>query len=218
MLRHLAIDVSLGALLVGIWYWACLQFNRRRCSRILAWIESAFGTHGQVAAVRWLSASRFHVQLRLANCGFKHPAVQVQLAPRELPLRWLLNRWRKRQETLTFEANLHCPPNFNLDVQNHRWCGRSRRNLPTDPKCWTTERLAPIVIASRSDTPRDVANMMSALGSSRDCDFLNVSFRRSSPHFSATVPLTTLAPESQSGTPIFDALRELAAGASASRF
>jgi hypothetical protein len=80
------------------------------------------------------------------------------------------------------------------------------------------ERLAPILITSRSDSHRDIANMMNALGTSRECDFLNVSFRRSSPHFSATVPLNTLAPEGQSGTAIFDALRELAAGASASRF
>lgn len=218
MWRHVAINVSLGVLLVGIWYWACLQLNRRRCSRILTWIERAFGAHGHVAGVRWLSSSRFHVQLRLANCGFKYPAVHVQLAPRELPLRWLMNRWKKHQETLTFEANLHCPPAFNLDVQNHRWCGRSRRKLRTDPKQWITERLGPVVITSRPDMNRDVANMMNTLVASRECDFLNVSFRRSSPHFSATVPLTTLAPECQPETVIFDALRELAAGASASRF
>ena len=60
--------------------------------------------------------------------------------------------------------------------------------------------------------------MMSALVASRDCDFLSVAFRRTTPHFSATVPLASLAPEAQTESDLFDVLRELAAGASTSRF
>jgi hypothetical protein len=45
-----------------------------------------------------------------------------------------------------------------------------------------------------------------------------VRFGRSTPHFSATIPLTTLQPDSNVETGVFDALKDLAAGASASRF
>ena len=60
--------------------------------------------------------------------------------------------------------------------------------------------------------------MMTALVASRDCDFHSVSFRRASPHFSATVPLESISPDSQCEAEIFEVLRELAACASASRF
>ena len=104
----IAIDVLAGALLVAVWYYIFVQWNRRRSTRVLSWIESAFSGHGHVAGVQWLTPSRFQVKLTLANCGFKHPSIVVQLAPREMPLRWVLNYLRKTRETLTFEANLHC--------------------------------------------------------------------------------------------------------------
>ncbi|HWR34396.1 MAG TPA: hypothetical protein VN622_00830 [Clostridia bacterium] len=216
MWRSIAIDVSVGAVVVGLWYCMFLVLNRRRCARVLQWIESAFAGHGHVAGVEWLSGSRFSVKLRLVTGGFRHPSILVQLAPREMPIQWLLNRFNKRQETLTFEANLHSAPSFNLDVQNHRWCGRTRRKLPANRRLHM-ERLGPFVISSRNDWKRDVTNIVGAVSASRECEFLNVSYRRTSPHFSATVPLKALQPEVQSGISIFETLRELAAGSSTSR-
>jgi hypothetical protein len=60
--------------------------------------------------------------------------------------------------------------------------------------------------------------MMNALVASRDSDFLSVSFRRVSPHISATVPLNSLAPQRRTGNELFQVLRELADCAGASRF
>lgn len=213
-----AIDVLAGVLLVAVWYYVFVQLNRKRSTRVLAWIEAAFSGNGEVAGVQWITPSRFQVKLRLANCGFKHPTIMVQLAPREMPLQWLINKVRKTRETLTFEANLHCAPNFNLDVQNHRWCGRTRRKLPKDPLNWNLESIGPFVISSRHDWQREITNMMNSVMASRACNFLNVSFRRSSPHFSATVPLDSLESTQSAEISIFEVLRELAAGASASRF
>jgi hypothetical protein len=165
-----------------------------------------------------VSASSFQLRVRLWPNLFQHTSVKVQLFPRELPLSWLIARLRRRQETLTFEADLDFAPSFNLEVNNHRWCGRTRRRLPGNSENWSMERSGPFVITTRNDWQREITNMMHALVASRDCDCLTVSFSRTSPHFSATVALQSISPERQSETNIFDAMRELAAGASASRF
>lgn len=219
MWRQILIDVALGALAVAVWYWIAFQLNRRKCARILRWIDSAFGSHGHVAGVHWISASKFKVQLRLANCGFVRSSLAVQLHSDELPFRWFINRFRrKRPETLTFEADLHCAPSFNLQVQNHRWCGKSRRRLKVNPAHWSTERLTPLIVTTRNDWQPDIITMVNSMVTTRDCDFLNVSFRRTTPHFTATLPLEVIAPEKNTEIAVLEALREVASSASASRF
>ena len=215
--RFLGVDIAVGAVLVAAWYWISLRLNRRRGRRILQWIEQALEGKGIIAAVKWLSASRMRVKLELFDAGFHGPSMLVQLLPRETPLQWIVSRLRRRRETLTFESDLPCAPNFNLEVQNHRWCGKTSRKLVPD-KNWTLSRVGPFVITSRPDWQRDIKNMVESTVASRDCNFIEVKFGRSTPHFSATIPLTTLQPDSNVETGVFDALKDLAAGASASRF
>jgi hypothetical protein len=218
LLRIIAIDLMAGVVLVFSWYLWFVRYNRRKGSQVLGWIEQAFEGRGQVAGMHWLASSRFQVRLRLSPNLFRQTSVTVQLYPREMPLAWLITRLRRRQETLTFEADLDCPPSFNLEVHNHRWCGRTRKRFPRTSEQWTLERTGPFVITTRTDWQREITNMLNALVASRECDCVTVSFRRTSPHFSATVPLETIAPGSQSEVNIVDVMKELAAGASASRF
>ncbi len=212
------IDLVVGAVLVGLWYLLFTRSNRKRAVRIQRWIEAAFAGHGHVVGVHWTAASRFHLRLRLSSSLFQRAGVTVQLFPRELPLHWLLMRLRKRREIAIFEADLDCAPAFNLEVHNHRWCARSSKKLKLDASNSLVEHCGPFVLTTRNDWQREITSMMTALVASRDCDFLTVAFRRTTPHFSATVPLDSLAPEVQSDSDLVDVLRELAAGASTSRF
>jgi hypothetical protein len=123
-------------------------------------------------------------------------------------------RFRKRPETLTFEADLDYAPSFSLEVHNHRWFGRTRRRLPSNKQNWMTESIGPVVLTTRNDWQREITTMMNTLVASHDCDCLTVSIRRSSPHFSATVPLEAIQPGSQAQGELFDIFRELAQGAS----
>jgi hypothetical protein len=116
----IAIDVIAGVVLVLAWYFGFLRYNRRKALQILNWIERAFHGHGQVAGVRWESTCRFRVQLRLSSSIFRQASLAIQLLPRELPFSWLSSRLRRQHETLTFQADLDCPPSFNLEVHNHR--------------------------------------------------------------------------------------------------
>ena len=184
--------------------------------QLLQWVRGAFAGHAQIMGVRWIGASRFHIRMRVASPLFRQSAVLVQLRPREFPLAWAASRLRRQRETLTFEADLDCAPSFNLEVHNHRWCGRSRRELPA--RRLAVEQCGPFVLTTRNDWQREITHMMTALVASRECDFLSVCFRRSSPHFSATVALTSLAPETECENEIFEVLRELAECASATSF
>lgn len=209
--------IAAGAVSIAAWYLTVLRLNRRRGLRVLQWIEQALAGHGFISEAKWLSVSRMKVQLQLFDSGFREPSMLVHLLPRETPLQWIVSLLRRRRETLTFESDLPYAPNFNLEVQNHRWCGRTRRKLSPN-KNWTLSRVGPFVITSRPDWQRDIKNMVESTVASRDCNFMQVKFGRRTPHFSATIPLTALQPDSKVEAGIFDALKDLAAGASASRF
>jgi hypothetical protein len=78
------------------------------------------------------------------------------------------------------------------------------------------QQTMPLVITTRRDWQREITTMMSALEATRQREVLNVSFRRTSPHFAATLALTSIQPGARSEE-LFDILQELAGGASASR-
>jgi hypothetical protein len=214
--------VTLG-LLTGVavavaWYCYFARSNRRRATEVMRWVERVFGSHGRAAEMAWESASQFRVRMELVTSMFHQASLVVQLFPRQHPLSWLVKRIRHQAETLTFQADLDSAPSFNLEVHNYRWYGRSRRRLSSEPHSWDLHQTSPFVFTTRNDWQREITSMMNALVASRECDCSCVSIRRSSPHFSATVPLEIMAPGAQSQPEIFDVLRELATGASTARF
>lgn len=212
------LEILAGLILVAGWYVGFVRYNRRRAAEVLLWIRTAFSGHAQVLGIQWTSPSRFRVRLRLTPNLFQHSYIVVQLMPREFFFNWFWSKVRKRQELATFEADLDAAPSFNLEVHNQRWCGRSRRGTSLDPDRGQIENFGPFVITTRCDWQREITSMIDALVASRDSDFLTVSFRRSSPHFSATVALDRLAPQNARGNKVFHVLRELADCAGASRF
>lgn len=212
-----AIYLLAGATVVIVWHLLFLRLNRREAGRVMEWVRAALAGKGQVVAIRWLGASIFQVALHLDTSLLQHPALTVCLVPREMPLQWLRRWWCGEPATITFAADLEIAPAFNLEVHQHRWSGRSRKRLSLDPARWEFEQVTPLIMTSRACWERDVAAMMNALQSCRDRELLKLSFRRTSPHFSATIPLNCISPEGRAGSNLFDTLKELAAGASASR-
>jgi len=214
----LGLNLAIVTFLFVLWYSLSLRGNRRRAQKLLANIESAFSGHGHVCGVEWRSGSEFLVRLRLAGCAFTHPSIVVKMFPREMPVRWVAAWLKKRRETMTFEANLVCPPGFNLEVQNQRWLVKTKIRTPKRNSLVRMKQLGPFILTSRKNWEREITSMIQALSSSRGCDLMSVSFRKSAPHFSATVPLEAITGPPCSPVKIFDTLRELAAGASAAKF
>lgn len=210
-------DVLIALAVVTIWYLALLSYNRRKAQQLLHWICAASGCDGRVVCMRWSSASCFHLKLQFSAEDFREAHIKVQLQPRELPLHWLLSRLHGRQEALTFEADLAYPPAFNLEVHNYRWRKRQARRI-RQADSLVLVRTGPVVLTTRGDWQQDLTNMMNGLLASRDCNFERVEFRRRSPHFSATLPLKSLDLNCEGAGRLFEALSDLAAGASAAMF
>jgi len=217
MWGKMVIGVVAAAAAIVVWYLLLRRANRRHAAHVVDGIRAALAGKGEVVAVRWRSASLFQVVLRLGTSLFRHPALVVRLVPRENPLRWLRQWWRREPATITFEADFDSAPGFNLQVQQHRWSARSSKRISPGSEGWQFEQVTPLILTSSRTWQREVASMMNALLSCREREVLGVGFRRTSPHFSATIALECFSPEGRGGSNLFDTIRELAAGASAPR-
>jgi hypothetical protein len=202
---------ALAAIVLGAaWYSFSLRRKQRKAREVMRWIQSALVGRGHATGISWTGASKFRVPLRL-TCGVFHRAcVLVELQAEHTPVQWLLNRLKRRPEMLIFEADLDCPPAYSLHVHNFRWFARSSRRTPVNRPGWNFEYLQPVIISTRAEQHTDVACTMASLSRSESSEFLSISFQRRSPHFSATLPLESLAPGSPARSYVLDAMRELA--------
>jgi len=218
--RFILIDVAAAVALSFLWYAWFVRYNRRRAANVLLWVQEACMGRGRVAYLRWQhSSSRLKASLNLSSRWFEDTQLTIRLLPRALPLHWALSRWRKQQETLTFEANLGFPPGFHLDIVRHRWSGHSGAKKPaskriTATRAWTVTRPGPVILTTKEDWPMELSPVVQALASWRDKDFVGVRFNSKSPHFTATVALENLS-DQKAATALLGLFRELAASSSA---
>jgi hypothetical protein len=207
--------VAVGASALFLWHFYFSRKSRQRACEIVGWIEALLTGQGHIIGIEWQSASKFQVPIRLRSTTFRSASLNVQLLPRELPLNWIVSKLKSKQELLTFKADLDLAPPFTLELQSYRLFARSRRDLKPEAPGWKFEQATPFVLTTRKDWQREITSVISSLLSCPERQFLSIAFSRRSPHFSATLALNSIAPESQCRTEIFDSLRELATGASA---
>ncbi|HXA85322.1 MAG TPA: hypothetical protein VNZ47_09620 [Candidatus Dormibacteraeota bacterium] len=200
--------------LCATWYAVSLRRKREKSKEILRWIQASLAGRGHVVGISWMTSSRFRVPLRL-TCGvFNRAWVLVEIRSQQTPIQWLFNKISGRREVLTFQADLDCPPTFSLQMQNFRWFARSSPKAEIDRPGWQFERLPSVMISTRTQSQKEIACTMTSLSKGDNGEFLEVSFQRRSPHFSATLPLEALAPGAPARTYMLDAVRELAGSAS----
>jgi hypothetical protein len=200
--------------LCATWYAISLRRKRDKSKEVLRWIQASLAGRGHVVGISWITPSRFRVPLRL-TCGvFQSAWVLVEVRSQQTPVRWLLDKIRGHREVLTFQADLDYPPTFSLHMQNFRWFARSSRKAEIDRPGWQFERLPSVMISTKPESQKEIASTMTSLSKGDNGEFLEVSFQRSSPHFSATLPLDALAPGAPARTYLLDAMREMAGSAS----
>ena len=206
------IFLAVAALCVT-WYTVSLRWKRQKAREILRWIQASLAGRGHVVGISWVTASRFRVPLRL-TCGvFNRAWVLVEMRSTETPVQWLFNKISSRPEVLTFQADLDYPPTFSLQMKNFRWFARSSPKAEIDLPGWQFERLPSVMISTKPQSQKEIANTMTSLSKGDNGEFLEVSFQRSSPHFSATLPLEALAPGAPARTYLLDTMREMAGSA-----
>ena len=212
--RSLLIDVVIAAVLAFFWYAWFTRHNRRRGAAVLEWVQAACLGHGRIVHARWqASSSLLKASLNISSRWFEDARLTIRLLPRPLPVQWFLSRYRKQQETLTFEADMGFPPGFDLNIIRHRWSGHTG-NKSTRTRTWNIHRAGPVVLTTKEDWPTELSPVVNALTSWRDKDFVSVRFNQSSPHFVATVALENLSNQ-QAAAALLGLFRELAASSSA---
>ena len=152
--RLILIDVVVAGLFFVVWYAWFVHYNRRRAADVLRWVQAACLGKGNIADLRWFEDTR----------------LTIRLLPRPLPLQWAVSRWRRQQETLTFEADMGFPPGFHLDIIRHRWSGHSGARPPgakaagskgskisTGSGAWTISRPGPVILTTKEDWPVELS-------------------------------------------------------------
>lgn len=205
----------LGASAMLIWrFWQDRKTKRRACE-VLNWTDTWISSQGQITGIRWEGPSSFRLPLRLHSSTFHNANLHIKLVPRHQPLSWVSAKLKNVQETLTFEADLDLAPPFKLELETYRLFARTRKDLSPETPGWEFEHATPFILTTRKDWQKEISSVISSLVSCPERQFLSVVFRRESPHFSATLALDSIAPSSLCRSDIFDAMRELATGASA---
>ena len=209
------ISVTTAAALVVLWYFLLTRYNHRRGVRALHWVESACARHGRVVEVHWASASRLQARLRFAAHWVENAHVTIRLFPRQVPIRWLLSRWHKQKETITFEADLDYPPAIRLEVMRHRWLTQPKQKLARKSRQWSISRPGPVVLTTSTEWRQELPPIVNTLMTTRGHSLLSVRLRPESPHLAATIDLEDLSNEAAAAS-FLGVLRDLA-GAAASR-
>ncbi len=216
--RLLLIDVAGSVAVLGLWYFVFSTYNRKKGAAAMRWVQTACAGKGRILESHWVGSSRLQARLHFPSRWFENANVTVKFRPRALPVHWLVSCWHRQEETLTFEADLGGSPSFDLEVTRHSWSAHTRgiSSRKRDEREWDLYQPGPIILTTRTHWKQDPSVELNALMSARRQDILQVRFRPESPQFSATVHLEALAdPNVAAG--FVNALREIAAGASAHR-
>jgi hypothetical protein len=214
--RLFLIDVVAAAVLMGIWYFSFLRYNRRKGTRALRWVEVACSNRARIVEARWIGTSRLQAHLRFAAHWFENAKVTIRLLPRPIPIQWFLSRWHKQRETVTFEADLDYVPGIRLEVRRHRWLTHRSGNLAQASRNWTVSHPGPVVLTTSMQWRQELPPIVNTLMTSRGHDLLSVRFGPESPHLAATIDLEALSGE-EAAASFLGVVRDLAAGASTSR-
>ncbi len=215
-MRLIAI-AALSAVAVDLaWFLLFSRYNRRKGVLVLRWVEAACATRGRVLDTKWLSKSCLQAQVSFAAHWFENARVTIKLLPRPILFQWIACLWRQQRETVTFEADLDDSPTFHLEISRHRWLTQKPKEVSNPNRNWTISKPGPVVLTTRTEWTHELTPVVNTLMTSRGHNLLTVRFRPDSPHLSATIPLDALSDEETTAA-FLGVLRELAAGASASR-
>lgn len=202
-----------GVACVTGWYLWAVKAQQNRAIKILHMIESSLTGKGHVTGLTWISPSDFEVPLRLFHAGFKKATIRVQMNPIHWPLFWMWRRIKKNtDESLTFNADLDLQPTYNLQVKNMRWFARTSKNLDPGAKSWKFTANEPVVLTTRTEWSKELAATLQSVVCCEERDQLQLKFQKTSPHFSATLPLESISPENDK-VKFYDVLHAIADGA-----
>jgi hypothetical protein len=216
VVRLIAIAALCAVAVDLAWFLFFAGYNRRKGALVMRWVEGACATRGRVLDTRWLSKSCLQAHVSFAAHWFENARVTIKLLPRPILIQWMVSLWQRQRETVTFEADLDDSPTFHLEISRHRWLTQKPKEISSPARNWTLSKPGPVVLTTRTEWTHELTPVVNTLMTSRGHNLLTVRFRPDSPNLSATIPLEALSDEETTAS-FLNVLRELAAGASASR-
>ncbi|MGD8997129.1 MAG: hypothetical protein PVH80_03405 [Anaerolineae bacterium] len=118
--------IALSALLV-LWYVALHLYNRRRGRRLRGWALAVLDALGGERDEGWIGspASGGRINVRRAEPPFRRLEITFLLANREIPLLWLADHLRGKQDRIIMRATLRSPRRGEVMVRSD---GRTQRH------------------------------------------------------------------------------------------
>lgn len=126
----LAVIVFLG------WYAVGTQYNVRRGTSALKWIQKGLPAMGEKATLRWLGSSVVELKIAKAKDPFRSSEMLVVLEPRDVPVLWWWGRTRGRRDMMIIRGQLRAAPHFDLEARGSKVWGPGELKREVTPK-WT---------------------------------------------------------------------------------
>lgn len=105
-------------LLLLLWYGGGHLYNRRRGQLIFNWLKTGLDVLGGEREAGWLGspASGARINVTHAAPPFRRLEITLLLENREVPLLWLLDRLRGKQDRLIIKATLRSPRRGEVEI------------------------------------------------------------------------------------------------------
>ncbi len=113
---------------LALWYGGGYLYNRHRGQRLFSWLETGLDVLGGERETGWIGspASGARINVTRAAPPFRRLEITLLLENREVPLLWLLDHLRGKQDGLIIRATLRSPRRGEVEVSPAR---RSARHL-----------------------------------------------------------------------------------------
>jgi hypothetical protein len=115
-----------------LWYGGGHLYNRRRGQRLFRWLETGLDVLGGETESGWIGspASGARINVVHADPPFRRLELTLLLENREMPLLWLLDRLRGKQDRLIIRATLRSPRRGDVEVGTARRKAARHREEP----------------------------------------------------------------------------------------
>ncbi|MGE5140278.1 MAG: hypothetical protein ACM3JD_12505 [Rudaea sp.] len=98
------------------WYAVGTQFNVRRGSNALKWLQKGLPLLGEKATLRWLGSTVVELKISKAKDPFRSAEVLIAMEPRDVPLFWAWGHLRGRRDLLIVRGQLENAPRFDVEA------------------------------------------------------------------------------------------------------
>ncbi|MBL7065218.1 MAG: hypothetical protein ISS49_13580 [Anaerolineae bacterium] len=117
---------------LALWYGGGYLYNRRRGQRLFRWLEIGLDVLGGERESGWIGSPASGARINVIHAAppFRRLEITLLLENREIPLLWLLDYLRGKQDGLIIRATLRSPRRGEVEVGSAKRKAARRREQP----------------------------------------------------------------------------------------